>query len=86
MVVPGVPETGWPQYATYGTVTLVARSVPLVGTTCVHFQRSQMGRNALVTDIALGTGVGSRTCVLRVVNTHLESLPQGTPQRIVQMG
>jgi len=88
MVVPGDPETGWPQYATYGTVTLVARSVPLVGMTCVHFQQSHMGRNALVTDVALGAGVepGTGTRVLRVVNTHLESLPQGTQQRIVQMG
>jgi len=86
MVVPGDLETGWPRYAMYGTATLVARSVPLVGTTCVHFQQSRMGRNALVTDVALGAGVEPSTCVLRVVNTHLESLPEGTPRRVAQMG
>ena len=47
-----------------------------------------MCRNALVTDVVLGGpgGAEPRTRVLRVVNTHLESLPQGTAQRVVQMG
>ncbi|KAH9972859.1 Endonuclease/exonuclease/phosphatase, partial [Lactifluus volemus] len=86
-VVPGSANDGWPRGATYGTVTLVARneSMPLAGSTCVHFGGSRMARNALVTDVLLrGAGSGGR--VLRVVNTHLESLPEGTPQRIVQMG
>jgi tyrosyl-DNA phosphodiesterase 2 len=86
MVAPGSTENGWPRYATYGTVTLVSRSdsLLLAGSTCVHFGGSRMWRNALVTDVVLG--VASRARVLRVVNTHLESLPQGTPQRVVQMG
>ncbi|KAI9455987.1 Endonuclease/exonuclease/phosphatase [Russula earlei] len=87
IVVPGSPRTGWPKDGTYGTVTLVARSVPLVGSMCLHFKESKMGRNALVTDVALGGGAGeARWRVLRVINTHLESLLEGTARRVVQMG
>ncbi|KAF8486081.1 Endonuclease/exonuclease/phosphatase [Russula ochroleuca] len=78
-VVPGSPEAGWPEGATYGTVTLV--HAPLANSVCVHFEESWMSRNALVTDIAV-----SGRYILRVVNTHLESLPVGTPMRVVQMG
>ena len=87
-VVPGSADDGWPRGATYGTVTLVARneSMPLAGSTCVHFGGSRMARNALVTDVLLGGSAGSGGRVLRVVNTHLESLPEGTPQRVAQMG
>jgi tyrosyl-DNA phosphodiesterase 2 len=84
-VVPGSVEDGWPKGWTYGTVTLV--HAPLANSACVHFE-SWMGRNALVTDITVAGGgeaeQGGR--ILRVVNTHLESLPQGTPTRVVQMG
>ena len=84
MVVPGSPEEGWPQDAWYGTATLVARSVNLTASTCVHFEESQMDRNALVTDVLLG-GAEPHPRVLRVINTHLESLPEGTPMRVVQL-
>src|SRR6266404_2144015 len=84
MVVPGSAEDGWPQYAFYGTVTLVSRSAPLTRSICTHFGESRMSRNALVTDVVLG-GTEPHARVLRVVNTHLESLPVGTPRRVVQM-
>jgi len=84
MVVPGSAEDGWPKNAGYGTVTLVARSAPLTGSVCVHFGGSWMCRNALVTDVVLG-GSEPHARVVRVVNTHLESLPEGTPRRVVQM-
>lgn len=84
MVVPGSAEDGWPRYAGYGTVTLVARSAPLTGSLCVHFGESRMWRNALVTDVVLG-GAEPHAYILRVANTHLESLPEGTPRRVVQM-
>ncbi|KAH9068403.1 hypothetical protein EDB83DRAFT_2518752 [Lactarius deliciosus] len=77
MVVPGSAEDGWPRYAGYGTVTLVARSAPLTGSLCVHFAESRMWRNALVTDVVLG-GAEPHAYILRVANTHLESLPEGT--------
>ena len=84
MIVPGSGEDGWPRYAGYGTVTLVARSAPLTGSICVHFGESRMWRNALVTDVVLG-GAEPHARVVRVVNTHLESLPEGTSRRVVQM-
>ena len=84
MIVPGSAEDGWPRYAGYGTVTLVARSAMLTGSVCAHFGESRMWRNALVTDVLLG-GTEPHARVLRVVNTHLESLPEGTPRRVVQM-
>jgi len=84
MVAPGHPREGWPQDARYGTVTLIARSVKLTASTCVHFEESWMDRNALVTDVLLG-GAEPGARVLRVINTHLESLPVGTPRRVVQL-
>ncbi|KAI0001429.1 Endonuclease/exonuclease/phosphatase [Russula compacta] len=83
MVVPGSPAD-WPEDARYGTVTLVARSAPLVAAGCVYFE-SWMQRNALVTDVGVGGGE-PHLRVLRVVNTHLESLPMGTQMRVAQMG
>jgi len=85
MVVPGSTAEGWPQDAAYGTATLVARSALLAGSSCFHFGESRMWRNALATDVLLG-GAEPRARVLRVVNTHLESLPQGTNGRVAQMG
>ena len=84
MVVPGRTNEGWPQGAWYGTVTLIARSVKLTASMYVHFEESWMHRNALVTDVLLG-GAEPRARVLRVINTHLESLPEGTPMRVVQL-
>ena len=87
MVVPGNPEEGWPRGAWYGygTVTLVARSTMLTASACVHFGESEMGRNALVTDV-LFAGAEPNARVVRVVNTHLESLPVGAQRRAVQLG
>jgi tyrosyl-DNA phosphodiesterase 2 len=83
-VVPASAEDGWPRGVTYGTVTLV--HAPLAYSACVLFE-SRMGRNALVTDISVGGDRGEHGGrILRVINTHLESLPQGTPLRVVQMG
>jgi tyrosyl-DNA phosphodiesterase 2 len=85
MVVPGSPQEGWPQGGShgYGTVTLIARSVMLTSSACVHFEESRMGRNALVTDVLLG-GAEPQARVLRVINTHLESLPSGAQRRAAQ--
>jgi tyrosyl-DNA phosphodiesterase 2 len=84
-VVPASPEASWPRGATYGTVTLV--HAPLANSMCVHYEDSYMGRNALVTDIMVGGAADHHAPrILRVINTHLESLPMGTPMRITQMG
>jgi tyrosyl-DNA phosphodiesterase 2 len=84
-VVPGSPEAGWRRGASYGTVTLV--HAPLANSVCVHFEDSYMARNALVTDITVGGGAAEYPAprILRVINTHLESLPLGTRTRISQM-
>jgi len=89
MVVPGRPGDGWPRGAWYGTATLVRKGNWLARSTCVHFGESQMGRNALVTDVMLrggSPGAEPHSRLLRVVNTHLESLPEGAPSRVVQLG
>jgi tyrosyl-DNA phosphodiesterase 2 len=89
MVVPGRPGEGWPRGAWYGTATLVRKGEWLARSTCVHFGGSLMGRNALVTDVLLGggyPGAEPHARVLRVVNTHLESLPEGAQSRVVQLG
>ena len=91
MVSPGRPGEGWPRGARYGTATLVRKGPWLARSTCVHFGESQMGRNALVTDVLLrdgggGSGAERRPRRLRVVNTHLESLLEGTSSRAVQLG
>jgi tyrosyl-DNA phosphodiesterase 2 len=84
-VVPASPEAGWPRGATYGTITLV--HAPLANSMCIHYEDSYMGRNALVTDIMVGGAAEHHVPrILRVINTHLESLPMGTPMRITQMG
>jgi tyrosyl-DNA phosphodiesterase 2 len=87
MVGPGSPEEGWPRGAWYGygTVTLVARSTMLTAAACVQFGESEMGRNALVTDV-LFAGAEPQARVLRVVNAHLESLPAGAQRRAAQLG
>ena len=84
-VVPARPEAGWPTGATYGTATLV--HAPLANSECVDYEDSYMGRNALVTDVMVG-GVTNHHAprILRVINTHLESLPVGTSRRVTQMG
>lgn len=84
-VVPASPEASWPRGATYGTVTLV--HAPLAKSMCIHYEDSYMGRNALVTDIMVGGAAENQVPrILRVINTHLESLPMGTPMRVTQMG
>ena len=87
VIAPGSPEEGWPQGARYGygTVTLIARSLMVVASVCVHFGESEMGRNALVTDVLFG-GAEPHARVLRVINTHLESLPAGAQRRALQLG
>ncbi len=84
MVVPGSPQEGWPQGGShrYGTVMPIPWSVMLTSSVCVHFK--EMGRNALVTDVHLG-GAEPHAHVLRVINTHLESLPEGVRRCAAQL-
>jgi len=86
MIAPGSPEEGWPQGARYGygTATLITRSLIFASSVCVHFGESEMGRNALVSDVLFG-GAEPHARVLRIINTHLESLPAGAQRRALQL-
>lgn len=73
----------WPAGMQYGNVSLVSRSIAVASASQLEFSMSRMGRTGLVVDIKL-TGP-SRDVILRVINTHLESLPTGAPARPRQM-
>ncbi|TFK75237.1 hypothetical protein BDN72DRAFT_832590 [Pluteus cervinus] len=73
----------WPQDAHYGLVTLVERSLEIVKVQILEFGLSEMCRGALMVDIVMSTP--ERESVLRMVNTHLESLPKGETARPAQM-
>ncbi|KAL2837455.1 Endonuclease/exonuclease/phosphatase [Aspergillus pseudodeflectus] len=86
--------------SSYGTTTLIDRRLDLKRVFRVPYAVSYMRRDALFVDIGLelpsttsstsasggggGGGVGEER-ILRLCNTHLESLASGTPRRPVQM-
>ena len=90
-VVAPISRDKWPADAPYGNVTLVSRSVPIVDCAVVHFGSSVYQRTAIVVDIRLRDpsyepdGESSPTCVLRIINTHLESMPKGILARRNQL-
>lgn len=64
---------------TYGTTTLVDRRLQLERVFRVPYPLSFMQRDALFVDIKL------QSSIIRLCNTHLESLASGTPKRSVQL-
>jgi len=90
VITPKSPEK-WPGNAMYGNVTLVSRSTALVGCYIMHFASSIYQRTGVIVDIRLNDPAkdadGSRgsTSVIRVINTHLESLPRGLTARRMQL-
>jgi len=84
LVVPSSPDK-WPRGATYGNVTLISNSVPFISAQSLVFGNSTMGRNALVAEIALRDPTSARALILRVANTHLESMPSGASARVWQL-
>ncbi|KAG1842018.1 Endonuclease/exonuclease/phosphatase [Suillus subalutaceus] len=82
----------WPDQAKYGNVTLVSRTIPVVNVSTIEFSNSNMERNALFVDIKLSVPahedephLSGGIVTLRVANTHLESMPQGTEARPRQL-
>ncbi|KAI0833452.1 Endonuclease/exonuclease/phosphatase [Trametes gibbosa] len=70
----------------YGNATLVSRSIPVQNVKKMNFYNSQMGRTAIFVDIPIRPWADSDELrVVRVANTHLESLPQGTSRRPAQL-
>lgn len=82
----------WPDQAEYGNVTLVSRTIPVVNVSAITFGNSKMKRNAVFVDIKMSIPahedeprLSGGIVTLRVANTHLESLPQGTAARPRQL-
>ena len=72
----------------YGVATLVSRHMNILSASMMQFSGSSMGRTALFVDVELAMpeplGLRDRR-VLRIANTHLESLPIGAGQRPLQL-
>ena len=73
----------WKSY--YGVATLVSRNVRASNAQRVHFTNSHMGRIALFVDIEMSIPGSDETRVVRIANTHLESLPVGERRRPTQL-
>ena len=76
----------WPKDAHYGNITLVSRSLTIAECHILHYGLTGMGRTSLCVKIRLNYPVPSKeTAIICVVNTHLESLPQGAVWRPHQL-
>ncbi|OJT11482.1 hypothetical protein TRAPUB_12034 [Trametes pubescens] len=83
VIAPDSPEL-WATF--YGNATLVSRSIPLHHVVrSMLFWNTNMGRQALFVDIPLRSTATGDTRVVRVANTHLESLVVGTKARPAQL-
>ena len=76
----------------YGTTTLIDRELDVVSCFRVHYSQSKMERDALFVDVALPksptqstSGPGNPKNLLRLCNTHLESLVPVPPLRPAQI-
>jgi tyrosyl-DNA phosphodiesterase 2 len=76
----------WPKNAHYGNITLVSRSLTIAECHILHYGLSGMDRTSLCVKIRLNyPGPSKETAIICVVNTHLESLPQGAVWRPHQL-
>ncbi|KAJ7756450.1 hypothetical protein DFH07DRAFT_959095 [Mycena maculata] len=74
-LVAPVETSQWPEGAAYGNVTLVEKSIPVHDAHILDFGVSEMQRTGLMVDIRLGAPKPhDYDVILRVANTHLESL------------
>ncbi|KAL7279183.1 hypothetical protein ACG7TL_007023 [Trametes sanguinea] len=69
----------------YGNATLISRSIPVESAQMLVFSDSTMGRTAIFVDIPLRSPKSNRVRLVRIANTHLESLPYGAPARRKQL-
>ena len=72
--------TYW-QSGHYGTTTLIDRRLPIEACFRVHYSKTRMERDGLFVDIKMGDG----DKLIRLCNTHLESLAFDPPFRPPQM-
>ena len=76
----------WPKNAHYGNITLVSRSLTIAECHILHYGLTGMERTSLCVKIRLNYPAPSKeTAIICVVNTHLESLPQGAVWRPHQL-
>ncbi|KAK7033137.1 Endonuclease/exonuclease/phosphatase [Favolaschia claudopus] len=76
----------WPEDALYGNVTLVEKSIPVTDAHILEFGLSAMQRTGVMVDIRLAAAKPHDYDVpLRIINTHLESLPVGNEVRPEQL-
>ncbi|KAJ7035071.1 Endonuclease/exonuclease/phosphatase [Mycena alexandri] len=76
----------WPEDTLYGNVTMVDKSIPVVDAYILEFGLSSMQRTGVIVDIRLGApSPHEHDVILRVINTHLESLSQGNDVRPEQL-
>lgn len=71
----------------YGTTTLVDRRLSLSSCFRVHYAKTRMERDALFVDVAMPAALNNNNKgkILRLCNTHLESLALEPPFRPAQM-
>ncbi|KAF8806957.1 hypothetical protein BYT27DRAFT_7100795 [Phlegmacium glaucopus] len=85
-VVAPYSSAKWPKGAFYGTVTLVSRSLTIAECHILHYGLTRMERTSLCVKLRLNYPAPSReTAIICVVNTHLESLPEGAVWRPHQL-
>lgn len=66
----------------YGTTALVDTRLPIAaGPFRVHYAKTNMDRDALFVDVALGSNSNNKVLLLRLCNSHLESLALDPPCR-----
>jgi tyrosyl-DNA phosphodiesterase 2 len=64
----------------YGTCTLIPKALPITSVFRVHYEQTAMERDGLFVDLDFGNGQ-----VIRICNTHLESLVADPPKRPAQL-
>ncbi|RHZ47381.1 endonuclease/exonuclease/phosphatase family protein [Aspergillus thermomutatus] len=73
----------------YGTTTMIDKQLVVQGVFRVPYSSSRMQRDALFVDVDVGSGSGppgaEGGCILRLCNTHLESLVSSPPRRPEQL-
>ncbi|TFK40372.1 Endonuclease/exonuclease/phosphatase [Crucibulum laeve] len=81
-----ITHSKWPENAYYGLVTLVSRSLTVVRAQILSFALSTQDRGGLAIYIKLRAPEPTHHIVtMCIVNTHLESLPQGEAWRPRQL-
>ncbi|KAL1884514.1 hypothetical protein Plec18167_002104 [Paecilomyces lecythidis] len=69
----------------YGTTTLVDKRLDVQRVFRVHYKNTRMQRDGLFVDVNVQPVDGDKPTVLRLCNTHLESLTSNPPRRPVQL-